>query len=126
VASVTGRDVREVEKLSVQQLAFCCGVPPEPLRDCQSGWSLEDALKELLKCAPLLLDRCLPYKPDYTYDRTAAGLCSADRLCQNTSRLASNGTFGYKAWNSVWTVQARGGGREWAGRGGWRARRQWL
>jgi hypothetical protein len=107
VASVTGRDVRDVGRLSVQQLAFCCGVPE---RRCTSGWTLNAALEQLVKCAPLLLDKCLPYKPDYTSQVAADKLCSADRLCQDTSPVASEGTYGYRAVNTMWEAQARGGG----------------
>jgi hypothetical protein len=119
VASVTGRDVREVGKLSVQQLAFCCGVPPD--RGCRNGWTIEAALQQLVKCAPLLLDRCLPYKPDFRSDAAVDELCSANRVCQDTSPVASKGTYRYRALTSVWEAQARGGGWGGAGHGGWRA-----
>jgi hypothetical protein len=113
VASVTGRDVRDVGKLSVQQLAFCCGVPPE--RGCTSGWTLNAALEQLVKCAPLLLDKCLPYKPDFRSEATADKLCSTDRLCQDTSPLASEGTYGYRVVNTLWEAQVGGG--DWVGLG---------
>ena len=109
VASVTGHDVRDVGQLSVQQLAVCCGVPPD--RGCQNGWTLEAGLYQLAKCSPLLLDKCLPYKPDYTSDAAADELCSGARLCQDTSPVASQGKYRYRALTSVWEVQVRSRGR---------------
>ena len=108
VAAVTGRDAREVGALSVQQLAFCCGVPPD--RGCSGGWTLEDALPQRIECAPLLLDKCLPYKPDYDSTGTTDELCSGARLCNDTSPVASKGTYRYRALFTVWEVQASGHG----------------
>jgi hypothetical protein len=108
VASVTGRDVREIGLMSVQQMAFCCGTPD---RGCRSGWTLDDGLATLVKCAPLLLDKCLPYKPNDLGAKTANALCSADRLCKDTSPVASKGTYSYKPLSSNWAAQVRGRGR---------------
>lgn len=70
MASVTGKDVREVGALSVQQLAFC----GKQLRTCYSSWTLEGALAQLVDGGPLLLEECLPYAPDTRWaDRRARG-----------------------------------------------------
>ena len=123
VASVTGRAASDAGLISVQQLALCCGVPPE--RGCDGGWTLEDALPQLVTCGPLLkLEDCLPYQPDYRSEATADKLCSDDQLCNETSSVVSQGTFSYRSLYSVWTVQARGWGWlffGWGWHGGWKA-----
>lgn len=68
MASATGKDVRDVGALSVQQLAFC----GKQLRACSSDWTLEGALAQLAEGGALLLEECLPYKPDYRQEQDAA------------------------------------------------------
>ena len=99
-ASVTRRDLREVGRLSVQQLAFC----GKQVRSCLTGWTMEGALKQLTEEGPLLLDVCLPWAPDLKSEKTRQELCSGARKCGKMSAVASKGQFSYIQLNEVWMV----------------------
>lgn len=102
VSSVTGRDVREVGRLSVQQLYYC----GNEFRDCKAGWTIEGALQQLKETQrTLLLEECLPYAPDMRGEKTQDDMCLVEQLCRKTSPLATQGTFDYRPISELWQAQ---------------------
>ncbi|KAI8468039.1 MAG: hypothetical protein J3K34DRAFT_428509 [Monoraphidium minutum] len=99
VATGLGRDVRDVGRLSTQDLHYC----GSQLRDCYSGVSLKEALDQL-KTRRLLLEDCLPYRPDKRSDLTREQQCA--KSCSDTSPLAAQGSFNYVPISQLWRAQA--------------------
>lgn len=88
--------------ISVQALFFCA--PNEPIKSCESGWSLRDALQQLQQRGQSLpTTKCLPYRPDFYGDQSAEALCK--RACNDANEYASGGKFSSQAITSVWKAQ---------------------
>ncbi|KAI8468503.1 MAG: hypothetical protein J3K34DRAFT_459838 [Monoraphidium minutum] len=103
VAIRTNKDVRrEISRLSVQDFYWCS----PGYRECDTGWSLKEALDELTKRGNrLLTDRCLPYKPEFRNEKAPNVLCMEERECDSVSRVPSLGYYQYKPINRLWMAQ---------------------
>ncbi|KAI8465611.1 MAG: hypothetical protein J3K34DRAFT_83333 [Monoraphidium minutum] len=98
VATTLSRDVRDVGRLSTQDLHYC----GSQLRDCYAGASLKDALDQL-KTRRLLLEECLPYRPDQRGKLSREEQCA--KSCSDTSPLAAKGSFNYVPISQLWRAQ---------------------
>ncbi|KAI8464966.1 MAG: hypothetical protein J3K34DRAFT_100057 [Monoraphidium minutum] len=99
VATALGRDVRDVGRLSTQDLHFC----GPKLRACESGATLSDALEQL-KARRLVLEDCLPYRPPEIGGlATKSQMCA--KACSDASPLAVKGAFDYVPIAQLWTPQ---------------------
>lgn len=88
--------------ISVQALFFC--TPNAPIRSCDAGWSLQDALQQLQQRGQKLpTAACLPYKPDTVGDQSAEALCKGS--CSNPSTHAGRGKFSSQRITVVWKAQ---------------------
>jgi hypothetical protein len=99
VASVLGQPVANVGRLSVQDLYYC----GEERTSCLTGAALKATLAQLEK-RQLVLEDCLPYQQPNLRDAAMQDVLCA-KSCQNTSPLASKGSFTYVPISQVWQAQ---------------------
>jgi hypothetical protein len=98
-ASVLGQPVENVGELSVQDLYYC----GDERTSCLKGAALRATLAQLEK-RQLLLEDCLPYQQPSLRDAALQEqLCA--KVCQDTSPLASKGSFSYVPITQVWEAQ---------------------
>eukprot|EP00878_Enallax_costatus_P035658 GHUV01039845.1.p1 GENE.GHUV01039845.1~~GHUV01039845.1.p1 ORF type:complete len:215 (-),score=29.93 GHUV01039845.1:51-695(-) len=78
-------------RLSEQDEYFC---GPNTRRTCEVGWTLSDAVKELIsRGSKLVKQSCLPYQPDPDLVMTRAELCRYK--CKDADPYASQGSFDF-------------------------------
>ena len=98
-ARALGLDVRDVGRLSTQDLHFC----GSQLRTCSTGASLQIALDEIKKRQPVI-EECLPYAPpSFISVTTQEQMCAKE--CTDTSPLLAQGKFNYVPLNDLVAAQ---------------------
>jgi hypothetical protein len=101
MASALQVDVQQCS-ISVQSIYFC--PPGSPGRSCSAGWNLLGALELLQQQSQTIpTAACLPYRPDFRRELTAAQLCSS--RCSSVSQHASKGQFSSTQITSMWEAQ---------------------
>ncbi len=90
--------------ISVQALYFC-PAGGGPVRSCDAGWTLQDAITQLeQRGRSLPTTECLPYNPDFRGDLSRNQMCIGS--CSGPNEFADQGFFSSKQVTNFWRAQA--------------------